>query len=342
MHVRRRDTLTQALAQLACVVYWPHPLVWWAAHQLRKECEQAADDGVLAAGETASAYAGHLFEIARGLATARRTFEGEIAMARISELESRLRALISSGRSRRAASPGWVATAALAGACLLVPLAALRAPAQSAGASIGGVVRDASGAVVPKANVTISLAGSNRKEFTVTKAAGEFLLAPLPEGVYNVSVESPGFAVAKLEGVQATAAAPVRLAITLAIGGIREQLTVSASGVPARPVPDTTRSGTPQRIRVGGSVQAAQMLAQTRPAYPPECKAEGVEGTVLLRAVIGMDGVPLSLEPINELVDKRLVDAATIAVKQWRYKPTLLNGQPVEVITEVQVNFRLQ
>ena len=50
----------------------------------------------------------------------------------------------------------------------------------------------------------------------------------------------------------------------------------------------------------------------------------------------------LNLQPINELVDRRLVEAATEAVRQWRYQPTLLNGQPVEIITEIQVNFTLQ
>lgn len=83
------------------------------------------------------------------------------------------------------------------------------------------------------------------------------------------------------------------------------------------------------------------MVAMARPAYPPDCKAEGVEGTVALRATIGRDGGMLNLERINELVDARLAQAAMDAVRQWRYQPTLLNGQPVEVLTEVEVNFTL-
>ena len=58
-------------------------------------------------------------------------------------------------------------------------------------------------------------------------------------------------------------------------------------------------------------------------------------------AVVGRDGSVVSLEQINKLVDKRLVDAALEAVKQWRYSPTLLNGQPVEILTVVEVNFTL-
>ena len=72
------------------------------------------------------------------------------------------------------------------------------------------------------------------------------------------------------------------------------------------------------------------------------CKAEGVEGTVLLRAVISKEGTPLNLEVFNRLVDARLVEAAIDGVRQWRYQPTLLNGAPVEVVTEIQVNFRLE
>jgi protein TonB len=97
----------------------------------------------------------------------------------------------------------------------------------------------------------------------------------------------------------------------------------------------------PTRIRVGGNVQQTKLESQIRPTYPPACKAEGVEGTVMLRAVISKEGTPLNLEPVNRLIDQRLVDASVEAVRQWRYKPTLLNGQPVEVVTEIQVNFVL-
>jgi protein TonB len=97
----------------------------------------------------------------------------------------------------------------------------------------------------------------------------------------------------------------------------------------------------PQRVPVGGSVQATKIVHMARPSYPPDCKQEGVQGTVLVRGVIGRDGSVLDLQPINQLVDARLTEAAMEAVRQWRYEPTLLNGKPVEVITEIQVNFVL-
>jgi protein TonB len=69
--------------------------------------------------------------------------------------------------------------------------------------------------------------------------------------------------------------------------------------------------------------------------------AEGVEGTVKLQAIIGKDGSIQSLSSISWSVDQGLVAAAMDAVKQWRYKPTLLNGEPIEVMTTIDVNFTL-
>jgi periplasmic protein TonB len=62
---------------------------------------------------------------------------------------------------------------------------------------------------------------------------------------------------------------------------------------------------------------------------------------VLLEAVIAKDGSVRAIRAVNTLVHLELVDAAVEAVKQWRYEPTLLNGAPIEVVTNVRVNFRL-
>jgi protein TonB len=77
------------------------------------------------------------------------------------------------------------------------------------------------------------------------------------------------------------------------------------------------------------------------PIYPPDMKEQRLEGVVVLQAVISKEGVPLSLDSQNADVNRAFVDAAIDAVKQWRYKPTLLNGEPVEVITTITVNFTL-
>jgi protein TonB len=88
-------------------------------------------------------------------------------------------------------------------------------------------------------------------------------------------------------------------------------------------------------------VQPTGLLVHAKPTYPEELQELGVEGTVLLDAVIGTGGQLLSLRPANSQVHPGLVKAAMDAVNQWRYQPTLLNGQPVEVVTTITVRYRL-
>jgi protein TonB len=91
---------------------------------------------------------------------------------------------------------------------------------------------------------------------------------------------------------------------------------------------------------VGGNVQAARLLDGPRPAYPPQAEAAGIQGRVLLQAIIRTDGATMGLKVLST-PSPELAAAAVESVSQWRYQPTLLNGQPVEVITTISVNFRL-
>ncbi|MEX2142422.1 MAG: M56 family metallopeptidase [Pirellulales bacterium] len=96
-HVKRHDVVFQLLARLACVLYWFHPLVWYAMHRLRIERELACDDAVLAAGERASDYAEQLLEVARRLQPLR--LHAAVAMAQSNKLEYRVGTLFSRARS---------------------------------------------------------------------------------------------------------------------------------------------------------------------------------------------------------------------------------------------------
>ncbi|MGZ5986055.1 MAG: M56 family metallopeptidase [Caulobacteraceae bacterium] len=120
-HVRRRDGLAQALALLACALYWPNPLVWGAARALRRECELAADDAVIASGMRPSDYAGQLLELAAEWRERRLTTTG-LAMAAPPALSQRVQSILSTDAIRTGATPmdtlklallGGVATAAL-------------------------------------------------------------------------------------------------------------------------------------------------------------------------------------------------------------------------------------
>ena len=125
------------------------------------------------------------------------------------------------------------------------------------------------------------------------------------------------------------------------IGGIIGSVP-SAAPPPPPPPPvkaEAPKPVTPQRIRVGGNVQQAKLLNQPRPVYPPLAKQARIQGVVRLNAIISKDGTIQNLSVISG--HPLLVPAAMEAVKQWRYAPTLLNGEPVEVVTQIDVNFTL-
>jgi protein TonB len=109
-----------------------------------------------------------------------------------------------------------------------------------------------------------------------------------------------------------------------------------------KPLPEAEKGGKPSRLRLGGEVQASKLVNKVMPVYPASAKTAGVQGTVILRAVIGMDGRPLSLRVMNNDIDPELARAAIGAVSQWRYRPTLLNGEPIEIDTTIMVNFSLE
>jgi protein TonB len=96
---------------------------------------------------------------------------------------------------------------------------------------------------------------------------------------------------------------------------------------------------TPQRIRQGGNVTSAKLVNMVRPYYPPLAKQARISGNVLLHAIIAKDGSVIQLEVVSG--HPLLVQSALDAVRQWRYQPTLLNGEPVEVDTTVTVVFSL-
>jgi periplasmic protein TonB len=115
------------------------------------------------------------------------------------------------------------------------------------------------------------------------------------------------------------------------IGGV-----IGGAGSTAAPPPPKV---TPKRISVGGNVQAAHLVNRVQPIYPPLARQTRISGTVKLHAIIGKNGAVEQLQVVSG--HPLLVQSALDAVKQWRYQPTLLNGEPVEVDTEIDVIFSL-
>jgi periplasmic protein TonB len=114
------------------------------------------------------------------------------------------------------------------------------------------------------------------------------------------------------------------------LGGI-----IGGTGSALPPPPKAT----PSRIRVGGNVAAAKLIRQVTPIYPTIAKTAHISGTVVLHAIIAKDGTIQELTYVSG--PPLLMRNAMDAVRQWRYNPTLLNGEPVEVDTTISVVFTL-
>jgi protein TonB len=96
---------------------------------------------------------------------------------------------------------------------------------------------------------------------------------------------------------------------------------------------------TPQRVRVSQGVTQGLLIRKIQPNYPPLARQARIQGSVLLQAEISKDGTIENLHLISG--HPMLAPAAIEAVKQWKYKPYILNGEPVEVETQITVNFTL-
>ena len=105
----------------------------------------------------------------------------------------------------------------------------------------------------------------------------------------------------------------------------------------ASDVPPPFASSPPGRIRVGDNVQASNLVWKTEPQYPDVARKAGIEGSVRMTVIIGRDGIVQNVQLISG--HPLLADAAIQAVETWLYRPTLLNGSPVEVDTTVTVSF---
>jgi len=117
------------------------------------------------------------------------------------------------------------------------------------------------------------------------------------------------------------------------MGGVLGGVIGGMGGAPPPPKP----KGGP--LKVGGNVQAARIVNRVQPVYPPLARQTRISGTVRLHAIIGKDGTIQSLEVLSG--HPLLQQAALDAVRQWRYQPTLLNGDPVDVDTTIDVIFSL-
>lgn len=218
------------------------------------------------------------------------------------------------------------------------------APRQGrADGSLAGTVFDGSGAVVPGVTLTVYsievVTGFGVREnpvaTTISGEVGTFEFRALAAGPYSLKAELRGFASFQ-KRFEIKPGQTVRENIFMSVGNVVSSTVVIASGSPKPPVVPQT----PQRIRVGGNVIAPNLISQVKPVYPEKARDAGIEGTVHLRGIIGVEGAFITLRVVSSS-DVDLANAAFEAVRQWRYRPALLNNQPIEVSTEIDVEFKL-
>jgi TonB family protein len=207
----------------------------------------------------------------------------------------------------------------------------LSAFATSAGlsaATMSGTVHDVKGATVADAKVIMSNLDTASTQEAVTGSDGKFSFDGSGPGQYILRIEKPGLA------------SIFRVFDMKAESNMEREFTMPTAGTEGAPDVVTGNGEQESKIRIGGEVAQSNLVRKVQPVYPVSAKSAGVQGTVELEVVISKDGVPAELRVVSSPSDD-LSNSALEAVRHWRYRPTLLNGNPVEIVTTVIVNYTL-
>ena len=301
-HVKRFDCLTQALAQVACALFWWHPAVWYAARRLRVERERACDDLVLRAGARASDYAAHLLEIARAYRTLRLGAPALVSMAKPSHLESRLLWVLDGARARTVPSVRATFLTVLAGLLVVVPLAAMRPAERSAPRTWPFAAMDPAAAEVP-APVAVEIAAEAAVEGTdVRKPAEAEGLSAAPEphpapGRDRDTIPSVEELIAlRSAGVTVQYIAELRAAGYTDLT-TRQLTSMAANGVTSRYAAEMNGLGfgrlTPEQL-------ASFRAVDVTPAYLAELRRHGY-GDLSVHEVTGMRAVGVDAAYVREM-----------------------------------------
>lgn len=342
-HVRRRDVAAQMGLHLISAIWWFQPLVWISRSRLRLESELACDAEVVSGGIRASQYAAELLGIAQSVRGDWRFSSSVIGMARPSGLEDRVRAVLQPRMALKGRWRFYLAAIVLGAVSMAAStmsfekqggssmrrtlLSALLTSAGLSAATVSGFIHDASGAAVADAKVSLYSPETEAKQEAVTGADGKFTLSG-DGGQTILRVEKAGMASIFSEFNLKKDA------------NLDNQITMAAVGGNSTANATIGPDAQPRRIRVGGQVAQSNLVTKVNPVYPMAAKKAGVQGTVEIAATISKEGVPVELR-VNSSPGDDLSESALVAVGQWRYRPTLLNGQPIEIETIVIVNYTL-
>jgi TonB family protein len=378
-HVKRSDGGTHVLARVALSFYWWNPLAWWAWREFLQEQERAADDFVLARGALGSQYAEHLLEIARSLRMAANG-RPVVAMASRSSLENRLAAILDSQRDRSVPRRVSAMATAVVAVGLVIPLAAVRAGQEEGQVTAGDEARDQGKWKTAKleyekflkkqsrgpeaAIAYIHLGTVEMQDKNFGAAVKDFEKAQSADGEHRSEALMWEALAQQYVGDMGEAARLFEAALTAAdpqAAGTATEMEVyarfldeqgqteKAKGMRAQAaqirkqsqtVPVSRAAPSEGVFRAGGEVSSPILLSKVEPQYSLEARMAKYSGMVRLSVVIGTDGKPRDIRvssPLGLGLDQKAIEA----VSQWRFKPGVRNGEPVNVRANIEVRFRL-
>jgi TonB family protein len=361
-HIRRCDWAVFLTAEALRAVYWFNPLVWMACRRVRQESEHACDDVVLNAGIDGPEYATHLLELARSLNAG--LFPGLAglaapAMARPSSLEGRIRTMLNTATNRNPVTRAARTVTLVSVLGLTIAIAGLAAQTFF---TFSGSVFDSTNRFLPDTTLVLTNASNRSKHEVRSDRTGHFEFLGLPPGDYDLEVRIPGFNI--FRDKVAVVARNVDRRIQLEVGSLEETVTVvgSASAPAGNPALSAERveqenqgrkkAEARQRAAVescgnapagamGGQILAPLMVRRPNPMYPENLRAAGIGGVVTMDALIGVDGNIRDVKVVTS-PNADLDSAATEAVRQWQFTPTLLNCVPIEVPMKITMRFNSQ
>ena len=356
-HIARGDWLAHLMAEIACRLYWFHPLMWMARNRLGRESEQAADDIVLGLGTSGADYASHLLEIVRA-AQSERPPLATVSMARASGLERRITVLLD-GLVNRARLSRRRATAIGVSACAVAAMFA------TLGARTPAAIEIRTSNLSPIDDSVVRLAGGDDAPMQdirpIDHAPGD--TAPMVVEYTTPPLYSDEARRAGIEGtvvVRAHIDAAGRVnapRVTGALGGGLDQNAVVAvrqwrfrpgtrNGVAVPmdveiPIAFTRRNdainaqiANDMVSLVGPGVTPPQAVQVVQPLRP----ATGGTGTVVLDVVLLENGTPRIVRILRSL-GPDADDMAVRAFEQWRFSPALKDGRPIKVRVNAEVRF---
>jgi TonB family protein len=353
-HIRRSDWVSQCLARAVCAIYWFHPLVWFAWHQLTLEAERSCDDAVLRYADPTD-YADQLVVLAQRMSTApNRTL---LTMANRRDLATRVAAVLDSRQHRGRVGRLFVVIICGASGLLVATIAPLRISAVGQTLAMtqvfSGSLRDPLGRSLPNTRLTLWNASTQQPIETQSDQVGRFMFTDIPAGEYRLKVQDFG----PQDRITLSPGQHIYRDIALTMGEIEDTVTVYNTEAPIalpptpRPLPQasTTLRPYPDQADLSRCAQASMFcrvlppiqIASAQPIYPTKERESGVGGSVVVEGRVGTDGLIRSLRALAP-ANPDFASATFDALRRWEFTPIQLDGVPVDTNIRITAHFVVQ